>query len=175
MRSVVTVLVIGLAVIGYLAWSSIRFDLARTANAVQEVDNGTSILRRVQPISSGFREYVNSLRSHRASPLRDGCRPVKAYRCTRRGIVQTIWERSGYGWEWSTVLRIVRCESRWKSWVTGDLGNSLGLFQIHRPSHEWRRPLWWWDTGWWKIPAENARLALEIRKEAGWSPWSCSR
>lgn len=87
---------------------------------------------------------------------------------TPREIVRAVWEAAGYGWEWPFVEALVQCESGWRPWATGRAGEA-GLFQIH-PVNWWRfhgRDPW--------NPRANAEVALEMRIERGWSPWSCSR
>jgi hypothetical protein len=87
---------------------------------------------------------------------------------TPRDIVHQIWTDAGYGWELSFVDAVVDCESDWNPSATGSAGEA-GLFQIH--------PVNWsmfdganpWDV------AANTRVALEMRKARGWSPWSCAR
>lgn len=73
--------------------------------------------------------------------------------------------------EWTApLLTIAWCESFYRPWVTGDSGNSLGLFQ-----------LW---SGWFRAgedpfdPLTNARVAVRVRETrgrfGGGGGWSCA-
>lgn len=105
-----------------------------------------------------------------AGPVRQAPTPTPEPQ-TPREIVRAIWEAAGLGWEWPTVERIVQCESSWNPRATGRAGE-YGLFQVH-PIHRWR-----FDRRGFGDPYDvraNATVALEIRQESGWRPWSCAR
>ena len=79
-----------------------------------------------------------------------------------RGLV------SAYGWPVDEALAVLSCESG------GDVlaynGGSMGLFQVHYPSHSGRvsGPEALYD------PATNIAVAYDIWIDnAGWGPWGC--
>lgn len=65
-------------------------------------------------------------------------------------------------------MSVLHCESGGDPWATG--GDSLGLMQIHYPSHAAR-------VGYVREalydPAVNIAVAYAIWSESGWAPWSC--
>ena len=69
-----------------------------------------------------------------------------------------------------TAMRIIDCESKFDPMAIGDSGDSLGLWQIHEPSHG--------DKDNYSRECSfdvycSTRFAMEIYQEAGWYPWSC--
>ena len=63
-------------------------------------------------------------------------------------------------------MAIVHLESHWDAYAIGDSGQSVGLWQIHKPSHP-------------NITTEcridvycSTRAAIAIYKTSGWYPWS---
>ena len=74
------------------------------------------------------------------------------------------------GFTGANLLRAVaeaKGESGWNENAVGDGGNSIGLMQIHLPSHPWARGLNL------KNPFVNMRAAMRVFKGAGgsWAPW----
>ena len=87
---------------------------------------------------------------------------------TARDIVHEIWTEAGYGYELNVVDAIVQCESRWNTGATGSHGEA-GLFQIHPINWSLFRGANPWDV------RANTEVALAMRRQLGWRPWSCAR
>lgn len=90
-------------------------------------------------------------------------------------MVDALWTEAGYGWELEFMHTVVQCESGWNPDAQGDHYRAKGLFQIRIDVHYARRSAEWWAAERWRDPAENATLALELRRESGWAPWTCAR
>ena len=62
--------------------------------------------------------------------------------------------------------KVIQCESNWNPNSVGDHGESLGLWQIHQPSH---------DTGLVAFdPYEATKYAIKLlQSERSWRHWSC--
>lgn len=115
-------------------------------------------------------------RPSRVAPApRDVCLAPLDSREALQACVHARWTAAGYGWELSVVDNVVECESGWNPGAQGDRNRAKGLFQIRIDVHYGRRPPEWWAADLWADPVENTELALELRSESGWSPWSCAR
>lgn len=89
-------------------------------------------------------------------------------RVALRACVHQRWTAAGYGWELDVVDNVVECESGWNPGAVGRAGEA-SLFQIHPVNFGrfgGRNP---WD------PVANTDVALQMRREQGWWPWSCYR
>lgn len=72
------------------------------------------------------------------------------------------------GFRGPNLLRAVaeaKGESGWDEGAVGDGGASIGLMQIHQPSHPWARGLNLKD------PLVNMRAAFRVFKSSGWGAW----
>ena len=77
---------------------------------------------------------------------------------------------SSYPWPQDEAYHIMICESSGNAGASNS-ANSIGLFQIHYPSH--------WD----KVeslealfdPTTNVHVAFHLWEDQGWEPWSDSR
>lgn len=99
---------------------------------------------------------------------RDACVAPLIGRVALRACVHQRWTAAGYGWELDVVDNVVECESGWNPGAVGRAGEA-SLFQIHPVNFGrfgGRNP---WD------PVANTDVALQMRREQGWWPWSCYR
>jgi len=71
----------------------------------------------------------------------------------------------------NAALSIAYCESSFDADAIGDNGNSIGLFQIHVPSHPEFNPTLLFD------PQYNCNAAYQIYTQAGYNftDWTCAR
>lgn len=79
-------------------------------------------------------------------------------------------EVSKAGFNTVHIDKMIHCESSWNAKAIGDQGNSLGLWQIHRPSHPEVSDECRYDykcATYWSI---QKRI-----KDGSWSAWSCDK
>ena len=88
------------------------------------------------------------------------------------GVVVAAKAAKAAGFSGNKLIRMVaeaggETGGTWNPAAVGDSGNSIGLWQIHLPSHPWARGLNLRD------PYVNARAAMRVFKDAGGSfgPW----
>lgn len=81
--------------------------------------------------------------------------------------IQTV-----FGADAPVALRVAECESRFDPGAVGPYG-SIGVFQIHPPSHAWRVESV--DGSGLTDPDTNIRVARQIQQDEGWRPWTCAR
>ena len=73
----------------------------------------------------------------------------------------------------STMLRVAFCESTFRTWVYGDQGRALGLFQFHLPTWLANAKRLGYTTDMRDDPVASSRVAAEMFSRGQQGQWTC--